>query len=505
MAFFTEASKSRPQMPPFDRVSYVLGRRYLAIICLVAFASRALQFGNPVIQIDEEFYLLAGDRLLHGALPFVDIWDRKPFGLFAIFAAIRMLGGSGIVQYQVVATLFACATAVTIARISLRLTNEYGATIAGIVYLLFILSSGGDGGQAPVFYNLPVAIAALVVLKMQERRSLDIVAVAQGCLAMVLLGAAIQIKYTVVFEGMFLGVWMLWIARYHGARSAKIALMALLWCAIALIPTALICAFYWQRGLIEYLIFANFISIFQRSPQGLDIPGRIFTIAIHIALPAAIAIWGMTASVRDRLAHRFVGAWCVAAVMGVAVFGTYHYHYALPLFVPLAIAGAPIYGDATVRLRLKGFQPQIGHLAMLVGLLLAVGTMIGTRRSRGTGEAVYAAAQIVGVAPKGCIFVFNGDPILYHLTNSCLPNRFVFPTFLSETQDSVSLGRDPLTELRTTMEKKPDYIFTREMPPVQALPAAWILMKAALGKDYNLVFRGKAGTSVILGYRRKQL
>ena len=83
-----------------------LGRASLAIIVAVAFATRALQFGNPVIQVDEQFYLLAGDRLLRGALPFVDIWDRKPFGLFALFAAIRELGGTGIIQYQIVATLF---------------------------------------------------------------------------------------------------------------------------------------------------------------------------------------------------------------------------------------------------------------------------------------------------------------------------------------------------------------------------------------------------------------
>ncbi|MBL7439409.1 hypothetical protein INQ32_27005, partial [Escherichia coli] len=52
-----------------------------ALLLVVAVVARAAQFGNPVIQVDDEFYLLTGDRMLHGALPYVDIWDRKPIGL----------------------------------------------------------------------------------------------------------------------------------------------------------------------------------------------------------------------------------------------------------------------------------------------------------------------------------------------------------------------------------------------------------------------------------------
>ncbi|MGJ3625795.1 hypothetical protein AB5I41_00100 [Sphingomonas sp. MMS24-JH45] len=45
-----------------------------------------------------EYYLLVGDRLFHGALPYVDVWDRKPVGLFLVFAAIRWLGGDGVLD-----------------------------------------------------------------------------------------------------------------------------------------------------------------------------------------------------------------------------------------------------------------------------------------------------------------------------------------------------------------------------------------------------------------------
>ena len=92
------------------------GRRGLAILLLfVALAIRAWDFGNPVIDADEQYYLLVGDRMLHGAVPYMDLWDRKPIGLFALFAAIRLLPGDGILAYQLAATLSAWATALVVA------------------------------------------------------------------------------------------------------------------------------------------------------------------------------------------------------------------------------------------------------------------------------------------------------------------------------------------------------------------------------------------------------
>uniref|UniRef100_UPI0035CC02F2 hypothetical protein n=1 Tax=uncultured Sphingomonas sp. TaxID=158754 RepID=UPI0035CC02F2 len=503
MEFTDEASKSCHAHAHINRPQHVLGQMPVALLFIVAFAVRAWQFGNPVVQIDEQFYLLAGDRLLHGALPYVDIWDRKPFGLFAIYAAIRLLGGSGIIQYQIVATLFAAATALTIARIGLRLTGARGATIAGIVYLVFILSSGGDGGQAPVFYNLPVALAALLLVKIQARPYFGISAVTLGCLAIALLGVAIQIKYTVVFEGMFFGIWLLILAWRKGVPLGLVIGLAALCASIALVPTVFVVALYWHLGFLDQLVFANFISIAQRSSVGLDIPGRLFAIAIHIALPAIVGVWAIKSKVPDRAAHNLVLGWSAAAVTGVLIFGTYHSHYALPLFAPLSVAGAPLYGDTNAALRLRRFRMQIGNFVVLIGLILGIGTMIGTRLSRGTGEAVYSAARMVGTAESDCIFVFSGDPILYHLTQSCLPTRFVFTTLLGEIQDATSMGVSQMSELRRTMMTRPHFVFMHERRPVEAQPAAWNYMDAMLRRDYDKIFREKAGHSFIVGYKRK--
>jgi len=87
--------------------------RILQIACFLLFAllARMSTFGDLNYFQDELFFFYAGQRMHDGLLLYVDIWDRKPIGLFAIFAAIRLLPGDGIIAYQIVALLFAAATA----------------------------------------------------------------------------------------------------------------------------------------------------------------------------------------------------------------------------------------------------------------------------------------------------------------------------------------------------------------------------------------------------------
>ena len=72
---------------------------------------RAAGIGDIVAHGDEQFYLLTGDRMLNwGAVPYADIWDRKPVGLFLLYAGIRLLGGNGIIAYQLSALAAVAAT-----------------------------------------------------------------------------------------------------------------------------------------------------------------------------------------------------------------------------------------------------------------------------------------------------------------------------------------------------------------------------------------------------------
>jgi hypothetical protein len=320
----------------------------------VALLFRAAFFGNPVIEGDEQFYLLVGDRMRHGLLPYVDIWDRKPVGLFLVYAAIRLIGGEGIWQYQAVATLFAAGTAFLVSRIAARFAPPGAAILAGITYLAWLGVFGGEGGQSPVFYNLPVALAALLVLRAVaagDASGFRLLRLGGG--AMLAVGLAVQIKYSALFEGVFLGCALLWQGRRSGLGAARLAMFGFVWVACALLPTAAALASYAALGEADAFLFANFASVFRRDTSAagssLGRLARMAALASPLLFCAALGRWprpppGIAVRRNGAAAQDFVLAWAAVSILGVLAFGTYYGHYALPVLVPLSAAAAAMLG-----------------------------------------------------------------------------------------------------------------------------------------------------------------
>ncbi len=509
---------NRPMKDALRRAEAAMGSPGLwggMLLLLAALAIRAIQFGNPVIDFDEQFYLLVGDRILHGAVPFVDIWDRKPVGLYLIYSGARLLGGDGVIAYQLLATAVAAGTAWLIARIAGRIAPAPGGIVAGLIYLIFLSANGGDGGQAPVFYNALTALAGLGVVRVIERPHFDRWSFATGCAVMAILGVAIQVKYTVVFEGIFFGLALMITAYRKGCPPVLVLGATAIWVMLALLPTGTAFLWYWWHGDSDAFMFANFQSVFMRvSSTGDDLSRRVRRILVRtvpMALPAiAACLYARKARNENGTqdVQRFVTCWVIVALAAVIGFGTYHNHYALPLLLPLAIAGAHFYSRWFFTIRWprsrRTLVIPVAALVALAGILLAWHDISRTRRYRGTAEPTYAAANFMKSRMKGCIFVFNGDPIFYQLTQSCLPTPFVFTTLLSETRDAETLGIDPMQELRRVMASHPQFVVTHDgFPFSEAKPDAWAYMKTVLDRDYRLVRRWHTGSKYRLIYQRR--
>ena len=471
--------------PRLDRNDLIAG----VIIVLAAFAIRCVLFGDPLIHVDENFYLLVGDRMLHGALPYVDIWDRKPVGLFLLYAAIRLLGGDGIVQYQVVATLFAAGTALVIARIAAPMAGRVAAVVAAVLYILLLGLAGGSGGQAPVFYNLFVAGAALAILTVLSRDAPSMASVRRfGVLAMALVGIALQIKYTAVFEGVFFGLTLTWISWRVSRRPGRVAVDVLLWVGVALAPTALALAYYAWRGQTEAFVYANFLSIGARSTADagellhrLGKAWRVLQLPIMaVALSMLLQPWRTFP--HGRTAFRFVLAWLAAAVSGYLLFGTYFDHYALPLFAPLAAAAAPLFAYRERRLGLVA-----AGLMLVIGAV-AYGVVVHKMKLKRGGQREMTA-MVEAIRPRltNCLYVWNGDAILYHMTGSCLPTRYPFAGHLNLQRENGAIGIDQMTEVRRILAGRPNVIIDRAPIAKDFNPRVVALVHAELRRAYHPV------------------
>ncbi|MBN2971308.1 hypothetical protein JW805_04675 [Roseomonas aeriglobus] len=452
------------------------------LLLVIAVGLRGADFGNPIIHVDEQYYLLIGQRMLDGAVPYLDLWDRKPVGLFLLYAGAAALPGDDVVGYQLIATLFAGLTACVVASGARALgASRSGAFAAGVAYLIWLPLLGGRGGQAPVFYNLFIAVAARLMLRLPdlaEHRRRGAIA-AGGALACLAAGLAIQIKTTAAVEAAFLGLaHVYWLVRARGGGVAVLA-ASVLWLAIGLAPTAAAVLTYRAMGpaALDAWWFANVVSIFLRPgyPLG-EIGMRLLGIVAQLSpllLCAAIAWRRRKVRLTGERALAF--AWLGAAVIGFVAIGTFFDHYALPLLPPLTmIAGIAL-----------GRIPRILVGTLMLGLLLLVVERAFIAPDVAGARAV---AEVVAKNRRGgCPYVFIGDTATYTLSHSCVPTAHAFPNFLAYTTEAGATGIDEVAEVRRILAARPPLIVASTRKLAIWNPATVALLQPVLASQYRQV------------------
>lgn len=473
-----------------------IGWATFLLLLAVAIVLRCRDFGNPVIHVDEQYYLLVGSRMLEGGVPYLDFWDRKPVGLFAIFAAIGLIPGDAVLGYQLVATLFAAATAWLVAVGGRQLgAGRTAAGAAGIAYILWLSLLSGRGGQSPVFYNLFTAGAAVLTLRLpalaRARRTAAIIG--NGALACLLAGLAIQTKYTPVVEGAFFGLAHCWYLRRSGASWTRTAAAAMLWAALGVLPTAAAVLAYYARGpqVFAAYWFANFGSItLRRGYPAAKIAARLAGTGAQL-LPFIICT-AIAWRTRPRAPETLIAfGWLAAALVAFAMIGAFFDHYALPLMIPLAIIAAPVLG------RHRAAIPAL----LGYGLILFVARVLLVPTDAPSARAIARVMQRYDGAE--CPFVFAGDSVLYLLADACVPTPYAFPSTLAYDAERGATGIDEAAEVRRVLARRPPVIVTMDVPFAPWNVASERAVARALGDDYRLVLSQRREDGHLLAYVRR--
>ena len=465
----------------------VIGRaRPLLLIIAFTFLYRAISFGDPVIAPDEQLYLLIGDRMLQGQLPYVDLWDRKPVGLFLFYAGIRLLGGDGIVQYQVVAAFCVAATAGLIWEAARRSTSQVAALIVALWYVVLLPPLQGGGGQAPVIYNVLTMLGAWAFLRASDTddpRQIMRLAI----LAMITSGIAIQFKYTPAIEGALFGCYFIW--RFHRCRTPfpRLGGIAGMMVGVALIPSIAAVAYFWWIGELSSYAQANFVSIFQRNPfpdETRNLQRWIVLITGGpLVLLAFLSAWERWPSRTGGNGgdYPFVLGWSLAAVAGFALLGDFYDFYFITVLLPLLVLVAPL-----LRTRLLGTTT--GLLLLISPMLLAPVPFGAAARNRAKAEEI--AATLRPFVGTRCLYVYDGPSILYLLTNACAPSRYIYPDHLQNPTEAPALGVDPVAEVGRILASRPGAIVTANTPLIPRYnPETKTVLDRVLAKDYVLVAR----------------
>ena len=430
----------------------------LGLCLLMALGLRLATFGNPNLFVDEAFYFAAGIDMTHGALPYVDIWDRKPFGHFALYGLIAAIAHDPI-AYQIAAAFFAGYTAAVIWGMARDHAGERAGCLAAILYLFALPMFGGYGGQSPVFYNALVATSAWIVFRQSHRP--DRPGAARSLiLAMALGGLALTIKQTVVFEVSALGCWAAW--KFHSCTgSVRFTLrMMAIWIAVGATPTLAIAAYYWLSGHWTEFWQAMVLSNLSKS---YDASSAVFggtIMAILISPLVIMAIMAFREAPPSDL-KRFILIWLGAAVLGVLSVPNLHLHYALPVLVPLALASAPVLA-----------RPIAGSVGLLTVMTIsfAIHSPLDFARTERTISAMDRLARTIRDHDGGRpVLIFDGPPMLYHMSGHRSPTPLAFPPHLSHGAEINVSHLDTEAELRRVLAQRPGVIVDvpsfRHKPP----------------------------------------
>lgn len=457
----------------------------LLLICLVALVYRSPHFGNPDVDYDEEFYLLVADRMWHGATVYVDIWDRKPIGLFLIFLLAKAMGGTGVLQYQLLSWVFVCVTGFFMWKLAQRYTDRWLATLPALLYVLWIETYYGGAGQVGVFFNMFTMIAVWLTVQAKDNASSTTI-LRNGYLAMLCFGIGIQIKYTVIPEGIYIGLYLLYLLHRQKAALSKIIRAAVLFGMIALAPTIAAGIYYAAIGHFQEFYFANFVSIFLRGRLTDSFVQNSLSMILLVATPLIIAsLLGLAKMRRSGRENAnsdsvFFLGWAISAAIGFAMIGNFYIHYFVSVLLPLCAITAPV------------FTPSLMSMALFILLSVIPIKVSGFSKyhtEKGRIRAIEEMTAIIKPRLKGqCLYVFDGPAALYMTTQSCLPTRFAYPDHLSNDVEKSGIGVDATQEIKHVLALRPPVIVYARVPVIPKMNEANVaILKDTLKREYSLI------------------
>lgn len=424
---------------------------WLAFYILVAMAMKASTFGDLNRHVDETFYFLVGQRMHEGLLPYVDVWDRKPLGLFLIYYLVAGISTS-VLSYQIAACVFTGATACFIALTARRWSNPRGGLLAGLAYLLLLGPFEGNIGQAPDFYNLFVAAAAWLLAGDLDRLDRGRVGW-RVWLAMILCGLAITIKQTTLFESLVFGFWILAALGRAGVPWPRIAIVAAICGAIGALPTLAIAAFYWQVGHWHEFWHAMVISNLAKGRVDGE-AWRTVGILMRGWILIGCAVFGIWAHPARRQ-RAFLIAWIAAALIGFLSVPNFYGHYFLPVLVPLSVAAGLAFARAS------------GRVIFIAYLCYALmwSTFWDVESTRESKRTMTEAARLILAHDAGRgLLVYDGTHYLYALTGKPFLSPLVFAQHLNHEVERNVSHLDTNAEIDRILARQPGVIVMTRYP-----------------------------------------
>jgi 4-amino-4-deoxy-L-arabinose transferase-like glycosyltransferase len=492
-------------------VVIILGLLLLTLLIRLPF------FFPAVVNWDESTYILMGQSILDGRLPYTAQWEVKPPVGFLFYAAAIALFGHSIFAVRLAGALAVAAVGVLVYLIGARAWEWRAGLIAAVltVALLTVL----PGGQATMLEHVALLplVAALYLLVARPATAGVLFGVGA------LLAAAVLSRPNLFPMPLLVGLYLLVPVRPLGEavrRGAALAAGGAAVVALMLLPYALTgqTAVFWRavvvaplrwadvdapllnslRVQVNALLWAARPSNYGLAPEGMFV--ALVWVAAGLGVVLAASRWGaLSLAARRRLGWAFV--FLAGAHLSVLVTGEFRSHYLIQVASFMALFA----GIFVSRLLAGGWgRGAVGYgaVAVLAVALLAAlrpvaaeyGVMAGHAR-RGEPLAYGPAYDIAryldaqGAAAEPAYLMI--DHIAYWLRGEMPLTRVTtHPSMVTKPELVAAFLDRPATaegELADVLALRPATIITtRNIWYLHDFPAARALLDATLAADYTL-------------------
>ncbi|MBT8178707.1 MAG: glycosyltransferase, partial [Eudoraea sp.] len=221
--------RSKGKTSPISYYDKLSGKTVLAVLFLLALFIRFPFFFRDYIDRDESTFILVGQALADGYLPYTFLWDLKPPLVFFIIGGLISIFGKSFIAIRLFGTIAVCLTAFFTYKIGGHVFSKKIGIWSSLGAVLLLSLFGSLQGVMSEHISMLFFIPGLYFL-VKSRNNSNVV------LSGLLIGMALMTKINLAYAALFLTLFLL----VAGVRTAS-----------------------WKQGLMRSLLFgaSNLIVI----------------------------------------------------------------------------------------------------------------------------------------------------------------------------------------------------------------------------------------------------
>jgi hypothetical protein len=254
----------------FIRGSHISNSVVVTGLCLLALFLRVPFYFRSVIDWDESTFILMGQHLLDGHLPYTDLWENKPPLAFAFFAATIALWKS-IIAVRLAGTLCVVISAYSTWRVGCYIWGRQAGFFAAVLSIVFI--SLADSGQATMTEIIALVPATTALVVLVTRNGNHVACFLTG----LLLAIATLIRLNLAYLAVVVGILIACSSHYNGRLLIN---RTVSYISGGLLPLGMVMLPYIIGGQAEIFINSVFITPLQYSGS-LYSPTRALSVLVE--------------------------------------------------------------------------------------------------------------------------------------------------------------------------------------------------------------------------------